>query len=217
MKALKRALHDTFDGRFFRSAFLLIGGACFSFGAIFLMLGGKEAMLEMPYIFAGLAGTIGPILMLFLYNLVCAPYRIERDRHIETKRERDALLAKLPAEGRKLSKQEQQILSSEILRSRITPKVINVVHFPSEECTDFADSIGDAISRTSIPYSVHDGGFYTKDPKDRGVKLYHSENDRLRELAELIKNCFERFGHPCELRHTEGKDNMFFYIARSEG
>ena len=68
-----RAYHDTFDGRFARTVFLVLGGGAFTYGVVRWQLGPSEAMLELPYLYAGVAGAFGPLLLLFLMELgMCA-------------------------------------------------------------------------------------------------------------------------------------------------
>lgn len=215
MKYLRRAYHDTFEGHLVRTIFLVGLGAAITFYVVYLTLGGKEAMLELPYIFAGMAGTLGPLLFLFLWNLACAPYRIERDARIEAENKLSELKGHKPV-GRLLSNEQQQLLAATIRESGVRPRKMNVVHFPSEECADFAASIGDAIALSGIECVVHDGGMYTKNPKDRGIKLYRSDSRALELLADKICAQLNEFGFPCELRTPTDKDNVFFYIARSD-
>ena len=54
MKELNRAMHDTFDGRTGRAVFLIVGGSIASYSGVYFMLGGTEAILELPFIYAGL-------------------------------------------------------------------------------------------------------------------------------------------------------------------
>lgn len=82
-----RAFHDTFDGRAARTMFFIVSGAALSLAVVWFWLGPTEAMSEIPFIVAGLIGAIGPLLVLFLWNLACAPYRMERDAHNATKAE----------------------------------------------------------------------------------------------------------------------------------
>lgn len=107
MSAIRRAIQDTFENRFLRSLFLVVCGAVISFLVVRRLLGEKEAMLELPYIYAGIAGAVGPLGLLFLWNLACAPFRIERDAHEETKRKlalaADSETAKLSQIGEGLS------------------------------------------------------------------------------------------------------------------
>lgn len=80
-----KAFHDTFDGRAARTLFFIIVGSALSYGVVRLWLGPGEAMLEIPYIVAGVVGAVGPLTLLFLWNLACAPYRVEKEAHAQTK------------------------------------------------------------------------------------------------------------------------------------
>jgi len=88
MKFISRAIHDTFDGQMLRSIFIILGSALASYAGIYQFVGGKEAMLELPYIYAGLLGAFVPLTLLFMWNLACTPYRMMRD-------ERDEMLVRL--------------------------------------------------------------------------------------------------------------------------
>lgn len=80
----KRALSDTFGGHFHGVLTVFIGGAI---GLVFLFVtqGKVVALAEVPYFWAGLAGAVGSLSVTFLWNLACAPYRLEKDAHEETK------------------------------------------------------------------------------------------------------------------------------------
>jgi len=75
--------------------FFIFGGAILSFSTVWLWKGQSEALTEAPSIMTGLAGAIGPIVLLFLWNLICAPYRIEASNRILAEQERDTAVADL--------------------------------------------------------------------------------------------------------------------------
>lgn len=91
MGIISRALHDTFDGRAVQTFFLIMTGAAASFLTLYLIQGREEAVLEVPSIVAGLIGASLPLLILFLWNLACAPVRLERERGNRLQAEIDSL------------------------------------------------------------------------------------------------------------------------------
>jgi hypothetical protein len=85
MEFLNRAILDTFSGKM-RAGFLAILGAIFAFVFLWYWKGSTVAFDEIPFILTGIAGGIGALAVLFLWNLACAPYRIEKERHQQTKK-----------------------------------------------------------------------------------------------------------------------------------
>jgi len=218
MKSVSRAFHDTFDGRFVRAAFLLIGGALFSFGTIYLILGSEEAMLETPYILAGLVGTVGPIVLLFMYNLACAPYRNERDLRIAAQNEAAEYKSKIPLGPlpRTLDAEQKASLADTIRNSGIRPKSINVCYDPvSAECADFAADISDAIEMAGIHTVVHDGALLSRNVKDRGIKIYSGKAKTTQLLADAFFEYFKVIGLSPERRNVGPRENLFLDVCRS--
>jgi len=215
MKYIFRALKDTCEGQA-KALFVLVVGGGLALLYLYFAEGRHVAVEEVPYFWGAIFGAFGALALLFVWNLFCSPFRIERDAHLKTIAERDRLLENAPPPGRLLTQQQQQLLTGTLRESGVTPEKINVVHFPSEECTDFASTIGDAVMDAGISCDVHDGGFYTKKPKDRGIKLYRGRSKSLESLACQIAAQFGEFGFPVELRRTNGENNIFFYVARSD-
>lgn len=172
---------------------------------------------EVIYIAAGAIGALGAILLFFLWNIACAPYRLERESHDKTKAKMADLEKKVPPPGRFLSNEQKQLLAATIRQSSVKLDEVTVVHFPSPECADFADSIGDALIIAGVKCNIHDGGFYIKNPKDRGIKLYVPKDEGKTRLASEIIAQMNKFGFACETRHPPDSSGIFFYIARSDG
>ena len=86
MKVLKRALSDTFSGQFVALAVLVVGGFL-SLAYLFVIESPTVAAEEIPYVSGAIFGAFGALLLLFLWNLACAPYRIERDAYESCKDE----------------------------------------------------------------------------------------------------------------------------------
>lgn len=57
------------------------------------------ALEEVPFVVVAIVGALSGVLLIFLYNLICAPYRIERDEHELTKLRLSQVEAELPALG----------------------------------------------------------------------------------------------------------------------
>lgn len=85
MKILKRALFDTFSGQMVALGVLVIGGLL-SLAYLFVIESPTVAAEEIPYVSGAIFGAFGALFLLFLWNLACAPYRIERDAYNETKK-----------------------------------------------------------------------------------------------------------------------------------
>lgn len=78
MKALRRALADTF-GHLQTLVITALGGVI-SLVALFLWKGSDMAIDEVPYVVVGFVGAFGSVALLFVWNLACAPYRIQKER-----------------------------------------------------------------------------------------------------------------------------------------
>lgn len=75
---LTRAIRDTFADKAETFVLSLLGMLIMLLSL--LALEDKTVVLEeMPFVAAGLIGSFGALFLLFLWNLACAPYRIERD------------------------------------------------------------------------------------------------------------------------------------------
>ena len=99
--SIKRAFYDTLKSQLTAVAMLLCGAIL---GLLYLRVfeGEKVARDEIPYIEAGIFGAVSALILLFIWNLICAPYRIERDAHNETKEK----LLKASSGHQKLSLQD---------------------------------------------------------------------------------------------------------------
>lgn len=84
MKILKRAWSDTFSGQY-QALFTLVVGGLFGLVYLYFDQGVGDAVAEVPYWEAAVFGSVGALSLLFVFNLICAPYRIERDEHEKTK------------------------------------------------------------------------------------------------------------------------------------
>ena len=139
MKIFSHAIHDTFDGRMLRSIFLISGGAIASWLAVYFFLGGKEAVLELPFIYAGIIGAIAPLTLLFIWNLVCAPYRIEREGRLVAQSEVNKLKRLPSGNHRRTIPAPMKAKLRGLLRSHMMgAENVWVLPFQNEECADLA-------------------------------------------------------------------------------
>jgi len=163
-----------------RSAFLLAAGAVFSFGAIRLVLGSKDAMLEIPYIMAGIAGAVGPILLLFLWNLICAPYRSERDSRLAVEREKHWIedgAAQLESQNNAEIEQLKRLLDVSSARGAETGcsrKSANMTELSTRQVDALADclSAGRGVAVVQYPQSnAHLGSVLARVLSQNGWKV----------------------------------------------
>lgn len=96
MKALRRAIRDTKNGQI-QALFGVTIGGLIGLAYLYFDQGRAEAMAEVPYWEAAVFGSLGALVLLFLWNLACAPYRIERDARIKAEGDADMLRKKLSA------------------------------------------------------------------------------------------------------------------------
>lgn len=83
--ALMRAWRDTFTEHIGRTIFIILFGALAVLATVGFLLGPSEAVVQVPFIVAGIVGAFAPLAVLFFWSLACAPYRIERDAHKDTR------------------------------------------------------------------------------------------------------------------------------------
>lgn len=215
VSVFKRAWKDTLHGQIV-ALFIFMAGGGLSLVFLYIWSGREVALGEIAYVLAAFFGAIGALALLFLWNLVCAPYRMERDAHAATATELEQLkLHKQRASRRRLNGEQTGLLASAIRRTGVSPSTCNVIYFSNDESADFADNIGDAIKQAGIECQVFTGGFFDQDPKDRGVKVYHSAEKTVTSFAEGVRNGLREFGFDCELRRTNDPANVFVYVARS--
>ena len=160
----------------------------------------------------GLAAPGVVFVAILLWNIACAPYRIERDQ-------RQGLEAKLvgfqaEAERRSLNGEQQGALADAITQSGVRPDNINVVYDPVDvECQEFAVEIGDAIESTGIVCAVHNGGWYNHQPRDRGLKIVRGRSAVLHKLSDALHQKFSEFGYLPERRDCDDQV-IFIVVAR---
>ena len=84
MKYIRRAFSDTFKGQLSAIVVLVLGGAL-SLLYLYITESANVALEEIPYVSGAIFGAFGALFLLFLWNLACSPFRIERAAHRETK------------------------------------------------------------------------------------------------------------------------------------
>ena len=186
--------------------------------ALHFWLVGQDAMKAefRVWLVYGLAATGFVFLALFAFNLACAPYRMERDAHLLTLTEVDRLRAQLPVRTkRRLNDEQKGLLASAIRRSGVSPPSFNVSYFVNDESADFAIDLGDAIRQAGKDCAVLNSPLLDHDPKDRGVKVYHSDERTISIFAEKFREGMKEVGFDCELRHSKHYGSFFVYVARS--
>ena len=213
----KRAFHDTFSGQL-TALFILVSGGLLSIGFLYFALGRAEAVEEVPYVQGAILGAIGSLMLLFLWNLACAPFRIERDRRIALESE-NLKLKKMVQRPKKrhLNEEQKASLSDAIRDAGVRPETMNVLYTPtSDESADFAADIGDAIKGAGMDCVVPNGAMFDHNPRDRGIKIFHGKSKSIIALAEAVQARFKELGfHPEKRPHTENDDKIFLYVARS--
>jgi hypothetical protein len=162
------------------------------------------------------------IAIVFTFNLACAPYRIARDKlgQAEAKLslmaiEIEKLQAVAKPTGRALSAQQKASLAT-LLKQRLQGvETLNVLYAQtSAEASDFAVDIGDAVRAAGFRCTVHSGGMFDHDPRDRGVVIFATDAS-VSHAAEEIALLFLSFGFKAEARTTdEGGSGAFVYVAR---
>ncbi|MEP0325107.1 hypothetical protein [Bauldia litoralis] len=78
MNAIRRGFADTF-GHLKTFGFAVLG-AIISLVALYFWKGRDMAIDEVPFVTVGLIGAFGSVALILIWNLVCAPYRIQKDR-----------------------------------------------------------------------------------------------------------------------------------------
>ena len=101
-KILARAISDTFSGKIL-AAIIAIAGTTITISFLYYWKGKNVALEELSFSVAGAAGAFGALVLLFLLNLIRAPYKI-KDEKISS-----------------LETQLEELLSEELARSLSSP------------------------------------------------------------------------------------------------
>ena len=219
MRYLGFALRHTFTSLGGKPLFFSVLAIPFVGFVLHRWIEGAEAMnAELHvYLIYGLAATGLVFLVMFTLNLSCAPYWLEKEAHTTLMGQHQALLAqvKKTASKRRLNDEQKGLCASSLRRSGVSPPSITVSYCVNDESSDFALNIGDAIKQAGIECKVFNSPILDHDPKDRGIKVYHSDERTLTLFAEKFREGLKEFGFECELRESKGMGKFFVYVARS--
>ncbi|MEM0948539.1 MAG: hypothetical protein AAGK37_14130 [Pseudomonadota bacterium] len=219
-RILLRAWTDTISGQMLALCLAFLGSVI-SIAFIWFWVGRTEALEQVQYAIAALVGAIGSLTLFFLLNLVCAPYRLQGERVLAAERERDEWKAKAQTHSqpraRRLNAEQKGLLASALRESGVRPEKMDVHHYQSEECQDFATDTSDAIAQAGVESSAY--AYWWGDPHDkadRGLKVYISRQKTIQEFAKIARARLESFGYPSELRKEDKENAIYFYVARQQ-
>ena len=187
----KRAIRDTLAGQITALIVLILGG-CLSLGYLYVTESPTVAVEEIPYVSAAVAGAIGALSLLFLWNLACAPYRIERDKRIAAEAERDELASRVLPNSRQLTPSQKMQISDFIRGKFPSDADFMILSFQNEECLDlaqqFTDAIKDAGYRARIETNLIGGPI---SPAFRDVAITEwqdSDKDLVQDFSDILSN-----------------------------
>jgi hypothetical protein len=218
MNILKRAFFDTFATRFGQ---LFGASAAGLVGWLYLYFwhGEDFALGELPFVIGAFVGTATFILVLFAWNLACAPYRIEKEARVTAEIEIDRLSKQVAnSSGGYYSFSEKQLarVVANFRNAEILEPQIYVIFAPSShESLDGAAELGDAIKRAEVNCEVHSGAMFPHDLKDRGITVYHGSDAAPTADASVIVKALE----PLEINISKKTLDQSFagpviYVAR---
>lgn len=189
--------------------------------ALHAWLGGVQAMMPelQVWLIYGLAATGLVFFTVFLWNLACAPYRIERDNRIDAETEVSRLHDILGdgAGNYTISEAQQDQLSALLSGVDFSGESLNVLYNPSFAASlDLADKIVDAVRGANITTAVTTGAFFDHDPKDRGIFVYHGSAETHSNMGQAVKSALEDIGLIPKTRIlSDNPTNApFIYVAR---
>lgn len=180
MVIIKRAISDTFSKRLGQLVSASIAGLV-SWLYLYFWHGEDFAVSELPFVIGAMVGTGTFISVLFIWNLACAPYRIEKDLRAKSDAEVKRLSEKVRESGRqyyKFSEIQLARLTENFRKLKISEDQIYVIFAPSSiEALDTATDIADSIQTAGIKSEAHGGGMFPHNVKDRGITVYHGSDD----------------------------------------
>lgn len=196
-------MHDTFSG-LVKPAVLGGLGFALAFAGYVIWLGWDEAMAEFQIWWISALGSLGAVMLLFLWNLACAPYRIERDAHNLTRAERDSLRVKAGISGRHLTPSQKQRLADTVRERLRADHSILILSFSNEECLDLSSDLAEAFrmagsTATSIHTTLLNGPI---NPSFRDLELVEwvdSDHQLVLDISQRLSEC--------GLRHKIRKEN----------
>lgn len=173
---IKRAWLDTLKGQF-QAIFVLVVGGVLALVYLHQTEGKSVAVEEVPYFWGALFGALGALLLLFLWNLACSPYRIERDEHNRTKE-------KLAAERPSVASTEEFVRSRNDFTLREAACLLAGVAIKNSELTGPSDGylydLRKKICRGEISNTNSDIDFFLQ---MKGIGRWGSAVDRLGAMS----------------------------------
>ena len=219
MRCIKRAWSDTFH--FLGGWGLLFGVVAIPLVGFALHAGVRGPQAMMPefeiWLIYGLAATGIVFSGIFLWNLVWARYRLEREAHEKTKALLDAARSALPTPRvRRLNGEQRSALSDAIRQVRAKPDPIYIAYAPgSEECADLVGDLKKSLEQAGIRVSFQKDLFHEDDPTERGVKINHGRSKVLTSLADAIHGSLKDSGIHSERIRGKQPDGFSIYVARA--
>ena len=207
MRYARKALSDTWAAFGGLSLVVFVLAVPFVGFALHYMAEGYTAMMGEVEIWLlyGAAATGIVFSGLFLWNLACAPYRLERQARLQVEAELGVLMAReAPAQRRLTPTQKQDAISA--LGGLIDPKdEVMIWSFQNEECLAFSDDFREVFQKAGAKeVSVQTnmiGGPIPADYRDLMIVQYANTSDQLtRTLSDLLSG----FGLKHDI-HTDRK------------
>ena len=156
--------------------------------------------------------------LLFLWNLLCAPYRIEKDAHNNTKNKLSNALKQIPSKRvRRLTDDHKCDLANSILDLNVHGRDRIAINYfrASGECADFANDIADAVMMANLDVAMNHNIFSAENPARRGITITHGSDWDVSELAKTFHKCFVGLGFLCSISRVDTLNTFNIYVARA--
>lgn len=174
----------------------------------------------------GLAAACLAFMGLLIVNIAAAPYRLERERAdlLEAKcnavqKEIDTLRAAGIAARRQLSAEQKAAFARHLRDSgNLQVNELNVLYREvSEECSDFAEDIVDALAIAGTR-GIRTKNVFNDDPKERGIIIRVPQPSELPTDAKLLKDAFLKVGYQIETKPLgdEASQEISIYIGKAK-
>ncbi|WAP68014.1 hypothetical protein [Jiella pelagia] len=160
--------------------------------ALFYWKGEKMAIEELPLYAVGLVGALSGLGVVFLWNLACAPVRLEREAHTVTKLQLAEAQKNSPKPSRHLSDEQKASLNLALSKLDL-PRGIQVIYAPNaHDGPDFGLSIIEGMQSVRRRDLSDGSPFfpYMNPMKLRGLILFHDDDERLESGARGIESAF---------------------------
>lgn len=190
MDIIRKAMGDTWKGQL-KAVFSLVAGTIVALLALHLWKGTQVAVEEIPYALTGLAGAIGALVLLFLWNLIAAPYRLQRARADNFESE----LADLKRASAKEISDLRQASTEEIADLR---QASEEARSPKARIRSILEEINPGILH-SVDGGENDLYVVASEAKFHRL-LEETDNPRGRQLVRAIRNHGIDLGHNSRMR-----------------